>query len=150
MRGLCYQHHVASRGCLYSGRDIGSLTEDFEFVAATRTNHYYSRIDADPCCQLYIRESLVQPEYRFKNRQSRADSTLRVVAVSFWPSKISHYSVAQVLSDAPTEAVDRPGGRPMVSSNQLAPLFRIQLCRNAGRADQIAEQHCQMTPRTAR
>src|SRR5215469_10712924 len=100
MRGVCNQHRVASRGGLYPGRDIGSLTEDLEFVTGTRTDHHYSRIDANPGRELYIGQLLVQPGYCFKNRQSGADSSFRVVAMSLWPAKICHYSVAQVFSDA--------------------------------------------------
>jgi hypothetical protein len=75
---------------------------------------------ADPCGQFHISKLLVQLGYRSKNRQSGADSPLLVVAMSLWPAKISHDSVAEVFSDPSTETFDLPRARPLVLRSQLA------------------------------
>jgi hypothetical protein len=44
----------------------------------------------------------------------------------------------------PTEALDRLRRRAMVLADDLPPLFGIEMAGNLGRADEFAEQYCQM------
>src|SRR5215471_16166645 len=88
----------------------------------------------------------IELQYCFEYRQACADSTLDIVVVSLGPAEIGYNSVAQKLGDMPAKAVDFLSRATMIVDNDFAPLFRIELCREAGRVYQVAEQHRQMTP----
>src|ERR1700736_6777222 len=60
------------------------------------------------------------------------------------PAEVSHHTVAKVLGDVPTEALDGLRRRAMVLADDLTPLFGIEMASNLGRADEIAEKLRQM------
>jgi hypothetical protein len=62
----------------------------------------------------------------------------------FGPAEVSHHTVAKVLGDVPTEALDGLRRRAMVLADDLTPLFGIEMAGNLGRTDEIAENYRQM------
>jgi hypothetical protein len=65
-------------------------------------------------------------------------------------AEVSHDAVAEILGDLSFEARYRFRGAAMISGNHLAPFFGIESGSDLGRADEIAEEHGQMAPFTAR
>src|SRR5215469_9424702 len=93
-----------------------------------------------------MRAVRVESRYRFEYRLACVHSTLDIIVVRLGPAEIGDNSVTQILSDMPAEAVDFLSRTAMVVDNDFAPLFRIELCCEAGRVHQIAEQYRQMAP----
>jgi hypothetical protein len=66
------------------------------------------------------------------------------------PPEIGHHAVAKVLRDMPAEVLDRLCRCMMVLADDFPPLLGIEMASDLGRADQVAEQHCQMPPLATR
>jgi len=85
---------------------------------------------------------------RIQNREARARSPLGIIVMRSGPTEISHDPVAEILRDVAVETRDRFGGCAMIPRDGLAPLLGVELSRDRGRADDVAEQHRQMPPLT--
>ena len=89
---------------------------------------------------------LIEYGYRIENGQTCADRALGVIVMCFGIAERSHHPVAQVLCDTATEAFDGLRRCAVVASDDLPPLFGIEMAGNFGRADKIAEKYRQMAP----
>src|ERR1700687_3357624 len=85
---------------------------------------------------------------RIENREARAHRTLGIVVMRRGPPEISHHAVAEILRDVPAEPRYRFRRGALEAAHGLAPFLGIELSRDRGRADEIAEQHRQMPPLT--
>src|SRR6516225_454694 len=84
----------------------------------------------------------------FEDRESGACGAFAVIIMSLRPAEICHDPVAEVLGDISAESSDRLGCGAMVSSNHVAPFFRVEPRGNLSGADQVAKQYRQMPPLT--
>jgi hypothetical protein len=80
------------------------------------------------------------------DREARARRTLGIFIVRRGPAEVSHHAVSEIFRDVAVKARDRFGGRAMIPGDRLAPLLGVEPSGDPGRADQVAEQHRQMTP----
>jgi hypothetical protein len=64
--------------------------------------------------------------------------------MGLWPTEVRQYAVAQVLRYVPTEARDRFCRGAVIVRHEFAKFLGVEVSRNFGRANQIAEQHRQM------
>ena len=83
---------------------------------------------------------------RVDDREPGADGALGVVLVRVRIAEIGQHAVAHVLGDVSVEARDLAGAAVDRLRMHLAHVLRIQLRRQRGRADQIAEHHGQLPP----
>ena len=146
MRRIGDHHRARLRRRLHPRGDIGRVAEDVGVLARARANHHRARIDADPRRQLRVRRMFVELRDRVEDREARAGGAFGVVVVRLGPAEIGHHPVAEILRDVAAEAGDRFRRRAMVPGDDLAPFLGIELRRDRGRADQVAEQHRQMPP----
>src|SRR5262249_34717067 len=61
------------------------------------------------------------------------------------PAEVDQETIAEILGDVTTETGDRRGRGALIFRRDLTPVFRIQMSGNLGRADEVREQHRQMT-----
>ena len=148
MRSVGDRDRAGFRRRLHPRGDIGRVAEDLRLVAGAAANHHRARIDPDPGGELRMSRLFVELRDRVENRQARARRTLGVVVVRRGPAEVGHHAVAEILRDVPVEAGYRFGRRAMKSREGLAPFLGIEPGGDRGRADQVAEQHRQMTPLT--
>src|SRR5260370_41452168 len=80
------------------------------------------------------------------NRQTGARGTLRVVVMRLGIAEERHHAVTEVLGDMATEAGYHFSSGAVVAAHRLAPFFGIELRRDRGGSNQVAEQHRQMAP----
>src|SRR6516225_5942886 len=72
--------------------------------------------------------------------------TFGMVLVCRWPPKISHNAVPEILGHVPAIAGDGSRNLILVATQNLTQFFRIQLSRQLGRTDEIAEENAQQSP----
>ena len=75
------------------------------------------------------------------HRQRRAHGILGVGLVRLGIAEIDQHAVAHVFGDEAAEAGDHGGRAFVIGGDDVAQVFRIELRRQRGRADQIAEHH---------
>ncbi len=78
--------------------------------------------------------------------QAGAHRPFGVVLVRGRIAEIGQHAVAHVLGHIAPEPTDRGGGALMVGRDQVAEVFGVQLCRQAGGVGEVAEQHRQHAP----
>ena len=98
--------------------------------------------DARP--ELHVRMTL-EPLDRRDHGQPGAHRPLGVVLVRDRPAKIGQDAVAQILSDMAFEPADDLRAGRLVRLHHRAQVLGIEPRRQRGRADQVAEQHGQLT-----
>ena len=84
------------------------------------------------------------------DRKCSACRALGVVLMRERVAKQAHQTVAKFFRDMTAHFGNRCGSGIKVCANEIAPLLRVKLCRNAGRADQIAEHHREIAAFTGR
>src|SRR5712692_10084496 len=140
-------HHGARlRSPLHACRDIRRVAEYVGLLADARTNHHRARIDANSRRELLTPRLFAELRDRVEDCEAGARSALRVIVVRLGPTEIGHYAVAEILRDVAAEARYRLGSSAMIPRDRLAPFLGIELSGKRGRADQVAEEHRQMSP----
>ena len=78
------------------------------------------------------------------DRKRRARRTLGVVLMRQRIAEQAHQPVAEFFRDVTAHFGDRSGGGVEIGADQVAPFLGIELRGDRGRADQIAEHHCEI------
>jgi hypothetical protein len=78
--------------------------------------------------------------------QPRPDRPLGIILVRSRVAEIDQHTVAHVLGDKPIEPGDDLGDGAMIRADDLAQILGIEPGRERGRADEIAEHHCELPP----
>ena len=136
------QHRSRLGQRLHPGRDIGRVAENL----AGRIHHHRPCRNADSGGELGARAGVltVQLGQRALDREGRANGALGVVLLRDRKAEQRHDPVAELLRDMPAHLSDRRGRRVEIAPDQIAPVLGVERCREAGRADQIAEQDREM------
>src|SRR5216683_4371855 len=95
-----------------------------------------------------MRRWFVEPRDRVENGEAGACRALRVIVVGRRVAEESHHPISDVPGDVAIEAGYRPLRRALIARHCRAPLFGVDLCRQCGGTDQIAEQDREMPPLT--
>ena len=66
-----------------------------------------------------------------------------MVLVSHGPPEICQHAVSEIFGDVATKARDRAGDAILIAAGQLVHVFRVELRRKRGRADQVTEEHAE-------
>src|SRR5690349_3954162 len=93
------QDGVRKGGSLETCGDIRGFTKNIGLAADARTNHYRTRIDADPRGQCRARGVLAEFRNGIDDGQASTRSALGIVVVSLRPPEVGHHAVALVLRD---------------------------------------------------
>ena len=67
-------------------------------------------------------------------------------SVRLRPAEIGQHAIAHELGDVTLETGDLARHGVLVGAHNLPHLFRVEPLRQRGRADQVAEQHCELPP----
>ena len=86
-------------------------------------------------------EALVERPNRVEDREPRPNRALRVVFARIGPAEVDEQSIAEVLGDVAAPALDCGACGLLVLSDDVAPLLGVELLRERGRADQVAEEN---------
>ena len=78
---------------------------------------------------------------RVDQRQAGAHRILGVGFMRFRVAEINQHAVAHIFRDIAAEAADHFGGAFVIGGDHFAQIFRIELRRQRGRADEIAEHY---------
>ena len=81
---------------------------------------------------------------RALDRKRRACRALGVVLMRQRIAEQAHQPVAEFLRDMTAHFGDRSGSGVEIGADEIAPLLGIELRGDRGRADQIAEHHCEI------
>jgi hypothetical protein len=60
-------------------------------------------------------------------------------------AEIDQEPIPKQLSDMPIKALDDLGTDPLVCTDHVTPVFRVELAGEFGRIDQVAEHHGELT-----
>src|SRR6185437_12563991 len=85
-----------------------------------------------------------------ENREAGAGGTLGIVVVGLGIAEERHHAVAEVFGDVAAEAAYRLSHRALIGCHRLAPLLGVEPSGYLRRANQVAEEHRQMTPLACR
>jgi hypothetical protein len=61
--------------------------------------------------------------------------------MGLWITQTDQQPIAQILGDVPVKALNDLGPGGLVSPHRLAQIFRVQLCGEGGRIDEVTKQH---------
>jgi hypothetical protein len=81
---------------------------------------------------------------RVDDTQPGPNRSLGIVLMRARVAEIDQDAVAHILSDKAVEPGDDPGDRAVIGGDDLAQILGIELRRERGRADQVAEHHRQL------
>ena len=129
-----------SAGTLDPRGDIRRVAEHF----AGRVDYHLPGIKADPCGKLrgaFAGVSGVNFDKRALDRERGAHRALGVVFLRVRIAEKGHQPVAELFQDVAAERSHGGRGGVEVAPHQIAPVLRIELRREAGRADEVAEHH---------
>ena len=107
-------------------------------------DHDQARRDADPRRQRLARRLAEQGD-SMGNREAGTDRALGLVFMRPRPAEIGEHAIAHELGDVALEARDLARHRVLIRADHLAHVFRIELRRQRGRADEVDEHHRQLT-----
>ena len=96
--------------------------------------------DGQPHAPVLLQTGIQRP-HGVENAQARPHRPLGVVFVRLGIAKVHQQAVAQVLGDIAVKALDHCGAGLLVGPHHLALVFRVELPGEAGRVDQVTEQH---------
>ena len=88
----------------------------------------------------------VEVDQRALDRERRAHGALAVVLLRLRIAEQRHQPVAELLQDMAAERSHGGRGGVEVTPHQIAPVLGIELRREAGRADEVAEHHRDRPP----
>ena len=100
--------------------------------------------DGEPCA-LLPSELRVQLADRVAYRERRMERARRVVLVRHGGAEDGHHRVADVLVERAVVARDLTGDRAEERAEQLPQLLGVQPSGNDGRADEVREEHRDLT-----
>ncbi len=148
--GLRPDHHRARLGQrLQPGGEIGRLPDYRLLLRRTLadeiSDHHQPRLDPDPGLQWRIGRDL-QLADRLDEPQPGPHGSLGGVLVGARIAEIGEHAVAQVFRDEPARALDHRGTAAVVRADHAAQILRVEPRRKRGRADQVAEQYCHLSP----
>jgi hypothetical protein len=141
-------HHRAGR-CerLQSCRKVWRFADRRLVPGCTRADqvadHYLPSGDSHAGLQPYLGMGL-QLRDRRDQLESGAYGPLGVVLVRSWPAEIGQYAVAYEFVDVSLEAINHCSCGALVSAHNRTHVLGVELRRECGRADQVAEQHRQL------
>ena len=125
--------------CLRPSRDVRHVAENL----ARRIDHHRPRLDGDACGKPGLPATgvlAVQLGQRALDRKRRPHCTLGIVLLRHRVAEQRHQAVAELLGDLAAHLRHCRRSGIEIRTNQIAPLFGIEPCGNAGRVHQIAEQ----------
>ena len=144
---LADDHLAGRRQRLQPGGEVRGLADHRLLAGGTFADqfadHDQAGGDADPRRQGLPRRRLPSRE-RVDDREPRPDRPLGVVLMRLRPAEIGEHAVAHELGDVTLEARDLAGDRALIGVDQRAHVLGVELARERGRADQVAEQHRQL------
>ena len=73
--------------------------------------------------------------------EARADGALGAELVGDGPTEVAKDAITQKLCDVALVACDLAGNGILITADDLAQIFRVQLARQGRRADEIDEHH---------
>ena len=103
-----------------------------------------ARRDADTRREVFDARRRADGRDGAEARKRRAYAPLRVVLVRHREAEVRDHAIAQVLGDVAVEARDFADDRILVRADHATQVFRIELARKRGRADEVHEHHGQM------
>ena len=126
LRGTA-DHHRVGRGHGFEARgDVRGVAEGEHLAlgaAAHRADHHRAGVDADARRQTHPvlgLERIVQPAKRAEDPEPGTHGAFGVVLVGLRIAEVHEQPVAQILSDVPRVAVDRPGRRLLIGAHDAA------------------------------
>jgi hypothetical protein len=128
---------------LHPRGDIRDVAVDLAY----RIHHRGAGVEPDARGELGLAAAIilaVQLGERALDRERRPHCTLCVVLLRHRIAEQRHQPVAELLGDMATHLGDRSRRGVEIGSDKVAPFLGIELGGNAGRADQIAEHHCEI------
>ncbi len=135
-------HRVRRRRRLQPRGEVRRLADDVALLHLARSeqfaDHDEAGGDADAHLMAAFGEKLV---YGIDQREARAHRVFDVNFMRFGIAEIHQHAVAHIFGDVAAEATDHPGRAFVVCGDHVAQIFRIKLCRERRRADEIAEHH---------
>ena len=125
---------------LHARRDVRRLAEHF----ARGVDHDRAALDADAGGKLgraRLGVAGVEVGERALDRERRAHGAFGVVLLRLRIAKKGHQPIAELLQHMAAEPRHRARGLVEIGPDQVAPVLRVELGREARRADEIAEHH---------
>jgi hypothetical protein len=128
------------RGALHARGDVGRLAVHLAGVV----DHDPPALEPDLCGELGRSGRGVAPVEvgeRALDRERRAHGALAVVLLRLGIAEQRHQAVAELFQDVAAKRSHGGRGGVEVAPHQIAPVLRIELRREARRADEVAEHH---------
>ncbi len=137
------QHCVWSRDRLQTRGEVGRLADDVAFLRLAAADQFADDDEAGGNADAHLMASCadVKPADRLDQRQSSAHRVGSVGLVRFRIAEIDQHAVAHVFGDEAAEARHHFCCAFVIGGNDVTQVFRVELGRQRGRADQVAEHH---------
>ena len=116
---------------------------DHAFSFGEITDHDHTGRDPDAPRQFLFRRQRGNRLHQLKRRE---DGTLGVVFPRLRIAEIHERAVAEMLRHKAIVGRDRLGNAAPIPARQRAQIFRVEPRRQAGRADEVTEQHRELAP----
>jgi hypothetical protein len=133
---------------LKTGGDVGRLAHDgvlFDHLATTHfPRHDQAGVNAEAYAQLhavFLAEALVEPPHVPDDAQTRVDRPLGIVFVGLGIAEVDQQPIPEVFGNMAIEAAHDLGAGFLIGADDLAQVFRVEIFREGGRADQVTEHH---------
>src|SRR5262245_55841840 len=92
-----------------------------------------------------LRQALAEVRKCGQHLQSGVDGTLGIVFMGLGIAKIDQQTIAKILGNMATIALDHLGAGGLIGHRDLAEVFRIKLISERCRANQVAEEDGELT-----
>ncbi len=138
-------HRVGLGGARQARRDVRRLAEDLAAVGDDHGAGVHADSHGEPRPVLR-RELLVHADHGVEDRKPGAHRSLRIVLPRGRPAEVDEQAVPHLLGDVSAPRGDGGARGLLILLYHVAPLFRIELLRERRRADEITEEHGQLSP----
>jgi hypothetical protein len=104
-------------------------------------------MDADPngqCDVPLAPQTIVESSQLIDDADSTVNSASRIILSGDWVTEVHEQSVTEVLGDVAAKALDDAIAHLLIGLHYVAQDLRIEPCGELRRANEVAEQHCEL------
>ena len=151
MRCRCHHDLIRLGDGLQPRRQVRCLADYRGFLGSAFTHdvadNYRSGGDTDSNCQyrcVPFSNPGVQLGHRIHDREARPDGSFGIVLVCLWVSEVNEHAVTHVAGNEALVVLDGISAGVLKGRYDLAHILWIELRRECGRTDEIAEHDRQL------
>src|SRR5207253_2189907 len=89
----------------------------------------------------FLLQPLMQVAHGIENTEPSTDGSLRIVFMRLGIPKVDQETITQELGDMSIKTCDNLGADLLIDTDHVTPVFRVELGRQFGGIDQVAEHH---------